>query len=73
MLNWTVGAPPVVIDPLEIDEIRPLTWETKLPLPLILAKSNPNCRSLVRETSMILTCKSPCCTPLTFMLLMILG
>ena len=68
-----MGLLPVVIDPPDIDEIRPLTCERNRLLPLILAKSNPNCRSLVRDTSITFTCSSPCCTPLTVMLLMILG
>ena len=46
---------------------------TRLPLLLRLAQSNPMFRSFVRETSKTLTCSMPCCTPLTFMLLITSG
>ena len=46
--------------------------ETNKLLPVILDKSNPSRRNLVRDTSITFTCNNTCCTPLSVIRLMTL-
>ena len=51
----------------------PLAPDVTMLPPVILAQSNPSCRSLVRDTSITFTCSSTCWQPPTVMLLITFG